>query len=94
MSIQMTIVKTILHCENVKHAEEKSFGSLDKKDYGHEITVSSGDGKYEVNSLNVLRVTGSAQQASVITVTYTPKDVIYIDQYYDNGKLCGQVDRE
>ncbi len=23
----------------------------------------------------------------MITVTYTPKDVIYIDQYYDNGKL-------
>lgn len=72
--------------ENVKYAEEKSFGSLDKKDYGYEITVSSGDAKYEVNSLNVLRVTGGAE-ASVITVTYTPKDVIYIDQYYDNGKL-------
>jgi len=70
----------------VKYAEEKSFGSLDKKDYGYEITVSSGDAKYEVNSLNVLRVTGGAE-ASVITVTYTPKDVIYIDQYYDNGKL-------
>ena len=72
--------------ENVKYAEEKSFGSLDKNDYGYEITVSSGDAKYEVNSLNVLRVTGGAE-ASVITVTYTPKDVIYIDQYYDNGKL-------
>ena len=72
--------------ENVKYAEETSFGSLDKKDYGYEITVSSGDAKYEVNSLNVLRVTGGAE-ASVITVTYTPKDVIYIDQYYDNGKL-------
>lgn len=72
--------------ENVKYAEEYSFGSLDKKDYGYEITVSSGDAKYEVNSLNVLRVTGGAE-ASVITVTYTPKDVIYIDQYYDNGKL-------
>ena len=72
--------------ENVKYAEEKSFGSLDKKDYGYEITVSSGDAKYEVNSLNVLRVTGGAE-ASVITVTYTPKDVIYIDQYYDNGNL-------
>lgn len=71
--------------ENVKYAEEKSFGSLDKKDYGYEITVSSGDAKYEVNSLK-LRVTGGAE-ASVITVTYTPKDVIYIDQYYDNGKL-------
>lgn len=71
--------------ENVKYAEEKSFGSLDKKDYGYEITAS-GDAKYEVNSLNVLRVTGGAE-ASVITVTYTPKDVIYIDQYYDNGKL-------
>ena len=70
----------------MKYAEEKSFGSLDKKDYGYEITVSSGDAKYEVNSLNVLRVTGGAE-ASVITVTYTPKDVIYIDQYYDNGKL-------
>ena len=34
----------------------------------------------------MLRVTGGAE-ASVITVTYTPKDVIYIDQYYDNGKL-------
>lgn len=78
-------VKTIKF-ENVKYAEEKSFGSLDKKDYGYEITVSSGDAKYEVNSLNVLRVTGGAE-ASVITVTYTPKDVIYIDQYYDNGKL-------
>ncbi len=73
--------------ENVKYAEEKSFGSLDKKDYGYEITVSSGDAKYEVNSLNVLRVTGGAE-ASVITVTYTPEGcVIYIDQYYDNGKL-------
>ena len=70
----------------MKYAEEKSFGSLDKKDYGYEITVSSGDAKYEVNSLNVLRVTGGAE-ASVITVTYTPKDVIYIGQYYDNGKL-------
>lgn len=36
--------------ENVKYAEEKSFGSLDKKDYGYEIKVSSGDAKYEVNS--------------------------------------------
>lgn len=61
----------------MKYAEEKSFGSLDKKDYGYEITVSSGDAKYEVNSLNVLRVTGGAE-ASVITVTYTPKDVIYM----------------
>ncbi|MCI7281064.1 S-layer homology domain-containing protein [Dysosmobacter sp.] len=71
--------------ENVKYAEEKSFGKLDK-DYGYEITVSSGDAKYEVNSLDVLRVTGGAEN-SEITVTYTPKDVIYIDQYYDNGKL-------
>ena len=71
--------------ENVKYAEEKSFGKLEK-DYGYEITVSSGDAKYEVNSLNVLRVTGGAED-SEITVTYTPKDVIYIDQYYDNGKL-------
>lgn len=86
MSIQMTKVKNDSKFENVKYAEEKSFGSLDKKDYGYEITVSSGDAKYEVNSLNVLRVTGGAE-ASVITVTYTPKDVIYIDQYYDNGKL-------
>ena len=70
----------------MKYAEEKSFGSLDKKDYGYEITVSSGDAKYEVNSLNVLRVTGGAE-ASVITVTYPPKDVMYTDQYYDNGKL-------
>ena len=36
------------------------------------------------NSLDVLRVTGGAKN-SEITVTYTPKDVIYIDQYYDNG---------
>ena len=71
--------------ENVKYAEEKPFGKLDK-DYGYEITVSSGDAKYEVNSLDVLRVTGGAEN-SEITVTYTPKDVIYIDQYYDNGKL-------
>ena len=69
--------------ENVKYAEEKPFGKLDK-DYGYEITVSSGDAKYEVNSLDVLRVTGGAEN-SEITVTYTPKDVIYIDQYYDNG---------
>lgn len=33
--------------ENVKYAEEKSFGKLEK-DYGYEITVSSGDAKYEV----------------------------------------------
>lgn len=71
--------------ENVKYAEEKSFGKLEK-DYGYEITVSSDDVKYEVNSLNELWVTGGAQD-SEITVTYTPKDVIYIDQYYDNGKL-------
>lgn len=71
--------------ENVKYAEEKSFGKLEK-DYGYEIKVSSGDAKYEVNSLDVLRVTGGAKD-SEITVTYTPKDVIYIDQYYDNGKL-------
>lgn len=70
--------------ENVKYAEETSFGKLDKEDYGYEITVSSGDAKYEVNSLDVLRVTGGAKD-SVITVTYTPKDVIYIDQYYNNG---------
>ena len=70
--------------ENVKYAEETSFGSLGKKDYGYEIKVSSGDAKYEVNSLDVLRVTGGAED-SVITVTYTPKDVIYIDQYYNNG---------
>ena len=69
----------------MKYAEEKPFGKLDK-DYGYEITVSSGDAKYEVNSLDVLRVTGGAEN-SEITVTYTPKDVIYIDQYYDNGKL-------
>ena len=69
--------------ENVKYAEEKSFGKLEE-DYGYEITVSSGDAKYEVNSLDVLRVTGGAKD-SEITVTYTPKDVIYIDQYYDNG---------
>ena len=72
--------------ENVKYAEEKSFGSLDKKDYGYEITVSPNDVKYKVDSLNVLWVTGGAKD-SEITVTYTPKDVIYIDQYYDNGKL-------
>ena len=71
--------------ENVKYAEEKSFGKLEK-DYGYEITVSSDDVKYEVNSLNELWVTGGAED-SEITVTYTPKDVIYIDQYYDNGKL-------
>ena len=69
--------------ENVKYAEEKPFGTLEK-DYGHEITVSSGDAKYEVDSLDVLRVTGGAKD-SEITVTYTPKNVIYIDQYYDNG---------
>ena len=69
--------------ENVKYAEEKSFGKLEK-DYGYEITVSSDDVKYEVNSLNELWVTGGAED-SEITVTYTPKDVIYIDQYYDNG---------
>ena len=71
--------------ENVKYAEKKSFGKLEK-DYGYEITVSSGDAKYEVNSLDVLQVTGGAKD-SEITVTYTPKDVIYIGQYYDNGKL-------
>ena len=70
--------------ENVKYAEKKSFDKLEK-DYGYEIKVSSGDAKYEVNSLDVLRVTGGAKD-SEITVTYTPKDVIYIDQYYDNGK--------
>lgn len=69
----------------MKYAEEKSFGKLEK-DYGYEITVSSDDVKYEVNSLNELWVTGGAED-SEITVTYTPKDVIYIDQYYDNGKL-------
>ena len=69
--------------ENVKYAEEKPFDKLEK-DYGYEIKVSSGDAKYEVNSLDVLRVTGGAKD-SVITVTYTPKNVIYIDQYYDNG---------
>jgi len=71
--------------ENVKYAEKKSFGKLDK-DYGYEITVSPNDVKYKVDSLNVLWVTGGAKD-SEITVTYTPKDVIYIDQYYDNGKL-------
>lgn len=69
--------------KNVKYAEEKSFGKLEK-DYGYEITVSSGDAKYEVDSLDVLRVTGGVKD-SEITVTYTPKNVIYIDQYYDNG---------
>lgn len=69
--------------ENVKYAEEKSFDKLEK-DYGYEITVSSGDAMYEVNSLNELWVTGGAEN-SEITVTYTPKDVIYIDQYYNNG---------
>lgn len=72
--------------ENVKYAEKKSFGKLDKEDYGYEITVSPNDVKYKVDSLNVLWVTGGAED-SEITVTYTPKDVIYIDQYYDNGKL-------
>ena len=71
--------------ENVKYAEEEPFGKLEK-DYGYEITVSPNDVKYKVDSLNVLWVTGGAED-SVITVTYTPKDVIYIDQYYDNGKL-------
>lgn len=69
--------------ENVKYAEEKPFDKLEK-DYGYEIKVSSGDAKYEVDSLDVLRVTGGAKD-SEITVTYTPKNVIYIDQYYDNG---------
>ena len=69
--------------KNVKYAEEKSFDKLEK-DYGYEITVSSGDAKYEVDSLNELWVTGGAED-SEITVTYTPKNVIYIDQYYDNG---------
>ena len=71
--------------ENVKYAEKKPFGKLDKEDYGYEITVSPNDVKYEVTG-NVLWVTGGAED-SEITVTYTPKDVIYIDQYYDNGKL-------
>ncbi len=72
--------------ENVKYAEKKSFGSLVKEDYGYEITVSPNDVKYKVNSLDELWVTGGAKD-SEITVTYTPKDVIYIDQYYNSNKL-------
>ena len=53
--------------------------------YNHSAKVTSGNAKCSIDDLGYLHVT-HVDEDSVITVTYTPKDVIYIDQYYDNGK--------
>ena len=74
--------------KQVKYQDHKDF-EIVQPNYNYTISVD-GDAIYEVTGstdlTRKLRVTGGAKD-SVITVTYTPKDVIYIDQYYNSNKL-------
>ena len=57
--------------------------------YNHSAKVTSGKADCSIDDLGFLHVK-HVDADSVITVTYTPKDVIYIDQYYNSGKALVQ----
>lgn len=58
--------------------------SVKEAGYNHSAKVTSGKADCSIDDLGFLHVK-HVDADSEITVTYTPKDVIYIDQYYDNG---------
>lgn len=76
----------------VKYQDEETF-PLAEKNYSCTFDVTSGDAKAEKNTLGRLAVTGGTED-SVVTVTYTPENNIYIDKYFNNGTIFSKWNGE